>query len=46
MISLRGNLEMDTPKGRDVWYRSFWTGEPVRFGGLETVERTWLHLDR
>ena len=39
-------LEIETPKGRDVWVRSFETVGPVRFGDFETTKPMWLHLDR
>ena len=37
-------LEVETPEGRDVWYRSFEAEGEMRFGEHQTDTRAWLHL--
>jgi hypothetical protein len=37
-------LEVETPEGCDVWYRSFGTGGEMRFGDHRSDARAWLHL--
>lgn len=39
-------LEIETPEGRDLWYRAFENMGRARFGEFETSERTWFRFER